>query len=112
MILTSKERVDIIVAAAEEVKAEDIQTVELIGKTLIADYFVIATGRTNVQARAIADRILERCRESGYKKVQDEGYREAQWIVLDYGDVIVHVMQPEQREYYSIEDLWKNFVRE
>ena len=112
MNLTSKERAEIISAAAEEVKAEDIQVISLSGKSLIADYFVVVTGRTNVQARAIADKILERCREAKITKLHDEGYREAQWIVLDYSDVIVHVMQPEQREYYSIEELWKTFVRE
>lgn len=73
----------------------------------IADYFVIATGNTSSQTQAIADEVEKVAEENGINIVGVEGYREGSWILVDLGDIIVHVFTPEAREYYNLERLWK-----
>ena len=73
----------------------------------IADYFVIATGNTSSQTQAIADEVEKVALENGMTLVGVEGYREGSWILVDLGDIIVHVFTPEAREYYNLERLWK-----
>ncbi len=73
----------------------------------IADYFVIATGNTSSQTQAIADEVEKVALENGMTIVGVEGYREGSWILVDLGDIIVHVFTPEAREYYNLERLWK-----
>ncbi|HEY0797505.1 MAG TPA: ribosome silencing factor [Candidatus Baltobacteraceae bacterium] len=92
--------------AALEKKAEDIVILPLEGRTIVADYFVIATGRSKVQTRSIADGITEFARDQGFKVVRREGYSDGGWILLDFGDVVVHVFTPEQRTFYNLERLW------
>jgi ribosome-associated protein len=99
--------IDIVCEAALDKKAEDLVTLPLEGRTVIADYFIIATGRSNVQTRAIADGIAERAREAGYPIAHREGYGgDGSWILLDLSSVIVHVFTPEQRAFYNLERLW------
>lgn len=73
----------------------------------IADYFVIATGNTSSQTQAIADEVEKVAEENEISIVGVEGYREGSWILVDLGDIIVHVFTPEAREYYNLERLWK-----
>ena len=100
-----------IVSAADSLKAEEIVALDLRGLTIIADFFIICTGNSSIQLRAITDRVEERMREQGFKKLRVEGYQEATWILLDYGDVVVHVMAAEQRAFYSIEEFWSEAPR-
>ena len=81
------------------------------GRTILADTFAIVTGRSKVQTRAIADAIVEAAREHGYGVSRVEGYADGSWILIDLGDVIVHVFTPEQREFYNLERLWSNVGR-
>ncbi len=97
-----------IIEAAEDAKAERINSLELRGKTLIADYFVVCSGNSDVHIRSIADRVQERLKELGEHALRVEGYREATWVLLDYGDVVVHIMREEQRQYYGLEAFWEN----
>jgi ribosome-associated protein len=76
------------------------------GRTIIADAFVIATGRSNIQTRAIADAITEKAREAGYGVARTEGYADGGWILLDLGNVVAHVFTPDQRAFYNLERLW------
>jgi ribosome-associated protein len=76
------------------------------GRTILADTFAIVTGRSKIQTRAIADAVIEGVRERGYGVSRVEGYADGSWILLDLGDVIVHVFTPEQREFYNLERLW------
>ncbi len=92
--------------AATDKKAEDIVTLDLGGRTIVADHFVIATGRSKIQTRAIADAILEKLRENGFPVARTEGYADGGWILIDLGTVIVHVFTPEQRAFYNLERLW------
>lgn len=104
--LTSEERRDAIVAAAEDKKANYITALDLRGKTLIADFFVICSGTSNIHIRSIADGVMETMEKQGIRQRRIEGYSEATWVLLDYGDAIVHVMSEEQRSFYGLEKLW------
>ena len=92
--------------AALDKKAEDVVTLPLEGRTIVADAFVLATGRSKIQTRAIADGIAEKVREAGLRVARVEGYADAGWILLDLGSVVVHVFTPEQRAFYNLERLW------
>lgn len=104
--LDAEEKVRLIAAAADAVRAEDIEVLDLRTLTIIADFFMICTGKSSIQLRAIADRIDERLREAGIRKPRIEGYQEATWILLDYGDVVCHLMAAEQRAFYRLEEFW------
>ncbi|MDR3710484.1 MAG: ribosome silencing factor [Capsulimonadaceae bacterium] len=104
--LTSEQKHAIIVAAAEDKKANYVTSIDLTGKTLIADYFVICSGTSNIHIRAIADGIMEAMEKHGHRREMLEGYSEASWILLSYGDVIAHIMGETQRSYYGLEKLW------
>ncbi len=104
--LTSEERRDAIVAAADDKKANYITALDLRGKTLIADFFIICSGTSNIHIRSIADGVMEAMEKQGIRQRRIEGYSEATWVLLDYGDAIVHVMSEEQRSFYGLEKLW------
>ena len=104
--LTSEERRDAIVGAAEDKKANYTTTLDLRGKTLIADFFIICSGTSNIHIRSVADGIMEAMEKRGIRQRRIEGYSEATWILLDYGDNIVHIMSEEQRRFYGLEKLW------
>lgn len=99
-------KLDIIIEACEDVKAQDIRNISLEGKTDIADNFIIASANTVNQTKAIANNVEEKMAEAGYDDIVKEGFREGSWIVLDYLDVVVHIFTSDQREYYNLERLW------
>ena len=99
----------IAVRAAESKKAADIKVLDLTGITSFADYFVICTGANQRQSQAISDEVQLRLkREAGEMPLSLEGYNQADWILADYGDLLVHVFSPKAREYYSLERLWRS----
>jgi ribosome-associated protein len=104
--LTSEERVRAAAQAADSLRAEDIVALDLRELTIIADFFLICTGKSSIQIRSIADRIEERLRDHGLRKLRVEGYQEATWILLDYGVLVCHVMAAEQRAFYDLEAFW------
>ncbi|MBV8298375.1 MAG: ribosome silencing factor [Candidatus Eremiobacteraeota bacterium] len=91
--------------AAEEKKAEDVAVLDLTGRTIVADAFVIATGRSVIQTRSIVDAIVEKAEEAGLRP-RVEGYADGGWVLIDLGHVVVHVFTPEQRQFYNLERLW------
>jgi len=109
--LDSEERVRLMAAAADSVRASDIVALNLRELTIVTDFFLICTGKSSIQIRAIAARIEERLREHGIRKLRIEGYQEATWILLDYGDVVAHIMAEEQRAFYNLEGFWANAPR-
>jgi ribosome-associated protein len=109
--LSSEEKVRIAATAADSLRADDIIALDLRELTIIADFFLICTGNSSIQIRAIADRIEERLREQGLHKLRMEGYQEATWILLDYGDMVAHVMAAEQRAFYNLEAFWAQAPR-
>jgi len=98
--------IDIVREAALDKKAEDVLAVPLNGRTIVADTFIIATGRSKIQTRSIADAIPQKAREAGFAKPRLEGYADGGWILLDLGSVVVHVFTPDARAFYNLERLW------
>ena len=96
---------------AEENKGRDIVVLDMRKLTSLYDYFVIATGTSRRQAHTIADQIEKAMAEEGEQKLGIEGYDAGKWIVLDYGDVVVHVFDPQCRSYYELEHLWAEAPR-
>ncbi len=96
------------VDVASDKKATDIVLLDIQGVSVIADYFVICTGANPRQIRAIATAIDEKLSEHGLPAFHREGAADSGWLLLDYGDVIVHIFGPKEREYYRLERLWSN----
>jgi len=96
----------VVVDALEDVKAHDIKVFNTTGLTDLFDRVVIATGTSNRQTRALASRVCERVKERGGTVVSVEGEDTGEWVLVDLGDVVVHVMQPAIRAYYNLEEIW------
>ncbi len=92
--------------AALDKKAEDFVEIDVAGRTILADKFVVLTGRSKIQTRSIADSIAEHVRQAGLRVSRIEGYTDGNWILIDLGNVVVHVFTPEQRAFYNLERLW------
>jgi ribosome-associated protein len=106
-VKTSKEWAIIAAEAAAEKKAENVMAIDVAELLVVTDYFVIATGRTDIQVRAIADEVEHGLLERGrIKPIGREGADEGKWILLDYGDLVIHVFQPRERAFYRLEKLW------
>ncbi len=94
--------------AMEEKKAEDIKIIDIHEVSTIADYFLIASGNNRSQIQAICDEVEESLGRSGYPKKQSEGYDTANWILMDYGDIIVHIFDKQNRLFYDLERIWRD----
>jgi len=103
---TSKKLQDIVVEALEDSKAEDIVRLELDGKSAIADEMIVATGRSNVHVSSITDKLIEKLKENGHRDLRVEGQQQCDWVLVDAGDVIIHIFRPEVRIFYNLEKLW------
>lgn len=90
----------------DEAKAENIVAIDLVGKSTIGDYMLIATGRSDRHVGAIADTLQKKLREHGHGKARLEGKESCDWVLIDTGDIIVHVFRPEVREFYKLEKMW------
>jgi ribosome-associated protein len=99
---------DTVVSILLEKKAQDIAVVDIASMTVIADAFVVCSGRTPIQVRALADELNEKLRAAGVTPLRQEGTEAARWVVLDLGSVLVHVFHREEREFYNLERLWSN----
>lgn len=90
----------------DDAKAEAIVTIDLRGKSSLGDYMIVATGRTDRHVGAIGDQIQRKLKELGFGNVRIEGLEACDWVLIDAGDVIVHVFRPEVRQFYNIEKMW------
>jgi len=104
--LNPQEVVNIAVQAADDKKAIDTRVLDIREISIIADYFVICSGRSAPQVQAIADNIQEQLKKENVPALHLEGVREGTWVLLDYGDVVVHVFQEAERQFYKLERLW------
>src|SRR5207244_8699615 len=102
----AEETVRIVLACLDGMKAEDTITIDLTGKTSIADAMVVTSGRSNRQVGAIADHLLDDLAEAGVPNLRVEGMPHCDWVLIDAGDVIVHVFRPEVRAFYNLEKMW------
>lgn len=104
----SRAMLQIAAAAAEDLGAEDLVALDVSGPLPLVDIFLLATGRSERNVAAIADEVEEKLLESGHKRLRREGRQESRWILLDFGDLVVHVFHEEERAYYGLERLWKD----
>lgn len=102
----AEETLKIVLDRLDEMKAEDTITIDLRGKSSIADYMIVTTGRANRHVGAIAESVVKELGEAGMKGVHVEGLPNCDWVLIDTGDIIVHVFRPEVRTFYSLEKMW------
>ena len=95
-----------VMEATEELKAKDVVTIDVRGKSSVADYFVIASGTSSRHVKSIAEEVVRFAKKIDQMPLGTEGEREAEWVLVDLGDVVVHVMLPRMRELYALERLW------
>jgi ribosome-associated protein len=104
----SKEMVKLAIEALEDKKGEDVRVIDIRNVTVLADYFVIASGSNVNQVQAMADSVEEALGKAGYACKQVEGYQTGNWILMDFGDIIVHVFCREDRLFYDLERIWRD----
>lgn len=105
--ITSDAILELILASLDDDKAEDIVTIDLQGKTAMADHMVICSGRSTRQVAAIAQKLLDRLKEGFRLSARSEGKDVGDWVLIDAGDVVVHIFRPEVREFYQLEKMWQ-----
>ncbi len=105
---TSKEMTKLAIGALEDKKAEDIRIIDISEVSVMADYFIIASGSNPSQLQAMVDNVDETLGRAGHPVKQIEGYNTANWILMDFGDIIVHVFDKENRLLYNLERIWRD----
>lgn len=106
--MTPKEMAKCAYLALDEKKAEDITIIDISKVSVLADYFIIANGTNSNQVQAMVDNVDKELHENGHDVKQVEGYREGNWILMDFGDIIVHVFDKENRLFYDLERIWRD----
>ena len=104
----SKEMAKLAYTALSDKKGEDIQIIDISGVSVLADYFLIVNGNSDSQVNALVDNVEEELHKAGYSLVQREGNASGRWVLLDFGDIIVHVFDRENRQFYNLERIWKD----
>jgi len=102
----AKELSDFILGVLDENSAQDVIEIDIRGKSSIADYLIVASGRSNRHVSALADYVQRALKERGFKELVVEGQEAADWVLIDAGDVILHVFRPEVRVFYNLEKMW------
>ncbi len=103
----SDELLTLVLAALDDGKGNDIKVIDVKGKTNITDYMVIASGTSDRHVISLADRVVEKAKESHFMPLGVEGHNTGEWVLVDLGDAIIHVMKPQTREFYQLEKLWQ-----
>lgn len=109
-MLDSKSMVEKISGFLEDKKAKEISVIDIHEISIISDYFIVCNGTSTTHIKAIADEVEQKMKELGYEYLHKEGYNSARWILLDYGEVVVHVFHEEDRKFYNLERLWSDGV--
>ena len=105
--MQSEQLPQLAIAALEDLKAQDITTIDVRGKTSITDFMIIASGTSSRHVNSLADNVLEKVNEQGVRPLGSEGQDGGEWVLLDLGDIVVHVMQVATRQFYDLERLWQ-----
>ncbi|MBE01537.1 ribosome silencing factor [Marinobacter lutaoensis] len=106
--MQAEELRDIVVRALEDVKAEDISVIDVRERTSVTDFMVLASGTSNRHVKSLADSVVEEAKGKGVRAANVEGANASDWILVDLGDVVVHVMMPATREFYDLERFWRD----
>jgi ribosome silencing factor RsfS/YbeB/iojap len=96
----------LVLAALDDLKARDVREVDVRGKSSVTDLLVVASGTSSRHVKSIADEVVKKAKQAGLPPIGVEGQREAEWVLVDLGDIVVHVMLPRTREFYGLERLW------
>lgn len=104
--MKSEQLTDVVIEALDDVKAQDVVKLDVRDMTTVTDYMVIASGTSNRHVKALVDNVAEKAAEAGQKPLGVEGEDGGEWVLLDLGDTLVHVMLPKVREFYNLEKLW------
>lgn len=99
--------IDVILETLDDAKAEQTVSIDITGKSSLTDHMVVTSGRSHRHVGAVADQVEKALREAGYAKPRIEGLPHCDWVLVDAGDVIVHIFRPEVREFYNIEKMWQ-----
>lgn len=99
--------IDVILECLDDAKAEETIAVDITGKSSLADHMVVTSGRSQRHVGAVADQVITALRDAGHGKPRVEGLPHCDWVLVDAGDVIVHIFRPEVREFYNIEKMWQ-----
>ena len=99
--------IETVLASLEDSKAENIVSIDIRGKSTLGDYMVVASGRSHRHVAAVAEHLLKALKDAGLGNARVEGLSGADWVLIDAGDVIVHVFRPEVREFYNLEKMWQ-----
>ncbi len=97
---------EVVIAALEELKAVNIKVLDVTGIANFTDLMIIASGTSSRQVKALADKVVEKCKQAQHRPLGVEGEEEGRWVLVDLGDIVVHVMDPETRDFYNLEKLW------
>ena len=97
---------DVVLDTLDDAKAEDVVTIDIKGKTSIGDQMVVASGRSQRHVGAVADHLIRKLKDEGFGRARVEGLPHCDWVLIDAGDVIVHIFRPEVREFYNLEKMW------
>ncbi|HJT76555.1 MAG TPA: ribosome silencing factor [Gemmataceae bacterium] len=111
VLAAAEDRACLCARVAADNKARDVVVLDMRGITPLYDFFVLATGTSRRQIHTLAEEIDAALREEGDRRLTIEGYEESRWVVQDYGDVVVHIFDPEARTYYDVEELWADAPR-
>jgi len=98
--------IDVVLKSLDDAKAEQTVAIDITGKSSLSDHMVVTSGRSNRHVSAVADQVVKALRENGFAKPRVEGLPHADWVLVDGGDVIVHIFRPEVREFYNLEKMW------
>jgi len=97
---------DVVLDTLDNAKAEDVVTIDIKGKTSIGDQMVVASGRSQRHVGAVADHLVRKLKDEGFGRARVEGLPHCDWVLIDAGDIIVHIFRPEVREFYNLEKMW------
>ena len=104
----AKEMAKIALEALEDKKGENVCAIDISSVSVLADYFVIANGNSDSQVRALVDNVEEKMHKAGYELKEQEGNNSGTWVLLDYGDIIIHIFDRENRPFYNLERIWSD----
>lgn len=107
-IMDARQKARLAIAALEEKKGEEIHVVDISEVSVLADYFIIASGSNKNQLQAMRDAVDEKLSKAGYEPKNIEGFHNASWILMDYGDVVIHIFDKENRLFYDLERIWRD----
>ena len=101
-----KKIIDVVRKALEEIKGKDIAILDVTNVTDVMDTMIVASGSTNRQVKALANTVIEDAKKAGFQPIGVEGMEDGEWVLVDLGDIVIHIMQPAIREFYELEKLW------